>query len=244
MFSGKKRLRQAWLTSQRASVTANGGYTGVLGVFGTAPFVMVLARRGAALFVQACVSLGLGAGHGLGCALELGLSRHNIVVLSSKPAGHPCFRHTVWSCKQPFWDSIQVDRGVMDWVTMQRRAKPRTQQWKQEEEGCKNRRMVEIFVAVSILKTFLLEVSPNDKVGDVVRQIPSCAGCSRRDVYVTCEGRVLRRSDGLKKEEQSREETGRGPKETGPVADVARVEGRGRTEERQRSSDSGGDRRK
>ena len=47
-------------------------------------------------------------------------------------------------------------------------------------------------------KEFAIKVSPNDKVSDVVRRIPSSACSSRHDVYVTCEGRVLRRSDELK----------------------------------------------
>ena len=43
-----------------------------------------------------------------------------------------------------------------------------------------------------------MDVSLSDKVDDVVRRIPSSVCCSRHDVYVTCEGRVLRRSDELK----------------------------------------------
>ena len=55
-----------------------------------------------------------------------------------------------------------------------------------------------MFVKVDGSKAFPLEVSLSDKVGDVVKRIPSSACDSKRDVYMTCEGRVIRRSDDLK----------------------------------------------
>ena len=45
---------------------------------------------------------------------------------------------------------------------------------------------------------FPLEVSLSDKIGDVVKRIPSSPCDSKRDENMTCEGRVIRRSDDLK----------------------------------------------
>ena len=45
--------------------------------------------------------------------------------------------------------------------------------------------MVQIFVKTDGSKTFPLEVSPDDKCGDVVTRIPNSACGSRRDVYGT-----------------------------------------------------------
>ena len=41
-------------------------------------------------------------------------------------------------------------------------------------------------------------MSPNDKVGDVVKRIPGSVRCERRGVHVTSGGRVLRRSEELR----------------------------------------------
>ena len=41
-------------------------------------------------------------------------------------------------------------------------------------------------------------VSLSDKAGDVVKRIPSSVCDSKRCVYMTCEGRVIRRGDELK----------------------------------------------
>ena len=46
-------------------------------------------------------------------------------------------------------------------------------------------------------KVFPQELSLSDKVGDVLKRIPSRAHDCKRDVYMTCEGRVIRRSDDL-----------------------------------------------
>ena len=53
--------------------------------------------------------------------------------------------------------------------------------------------MIQIFVNVNGSRTFPLDVSPDDKVDDVITQIQS-----EKDVYVTMRGRVLKRSEKLK----------------------------------------------
>ena len=53
--------------------------------------------------------------------------------------------------------------------------------------------MIQIFVKVNESRTFPLDVSPDDKVDDVIKQIQS-----EEDVYVTLHGRVLKRSEKLK----------------------------------------------
>ena len=55
------------------------------------------------------------------------------------------------------------------------------------------RRTIQIFVKVNESRTFPLDVSPEDKVDDVIKQIQS-----EEDVYVTLYGRVLTRSEKLK----------------------------------------------
>ena len=69
-----------------------------------------------------------------------------------------------------------------------------------EDEGMvkiprKNRQVVQIFVKVDGSKTFPLMVSPRDKVDGVIRRI---LNNGKSDVYMTCEGRALRRSDELR----------------------------------------------
>ena len=73
----------------------------------------------------------------------------------------------------------------------------RTQEPRQPEEVRKNRPMVQIFVKVNGSKTFPLIVSPSDKVDEVMRRIRNNVKSSKSDVYMTCEGRVLRWSDEL-----------------------------------------------
>ena len=48
------------------------------------------------------------------------------------------------------------------------------------------RRTIQIFVKVNESRTFPLDVSPDDKVDDVIKQIQS-----EEDMYVTLHGRVL-----------------------------------------------------
>ena len=56
------------------------------------------------------------------------------------------------------------------------------------------RRMVQIFVKVDGMKTVAMEVSPEDKVQKILNTVSG----SDWDVYVTCGGRILRKSDKLK----------------------------------------------
>ena len=56
------------------------------------------------------------------------------------------------------------------------------------------RKMVQIFVKVDGLKTVKMEVSPKDKVQKILNTVSG----SDRDVYMMCEGRILRKSDKLK----------------------------------------------
>ena len=69
-----------------------------------------------------------------------------------------------------------------------------------EDEGMgkiprKNRQMVQIVVKVDGSKIFPLMVSPRDEVDDVMRRI---LNNGKSDVYMTREGRALRRSDELR----------------------------------------------
>ena len=62
----------------------------------------------------------------------------------------------------------------------------------------------------------MTDAAPSDKVSKM-RKIPSSACCSKRDVYVTLEGRVLRRSDGSIVQVTSRTRGGgkkKGPRKT------------------------------
>ena len=61
-----------------------------------------------------------------------------------------------------------------------------------------NRQMIHIFVEVNGLKETLLDVSMTDTVGDMVRKIPNLVCSSKQEVYMTCEGRVLRWNDELR----------------------------------------------
>ena len=54
-------------------------------------------------------------------------------------------------------------------------------------------RIVQFFVKVNECKTFPLDVTPDNKVDDVIKQIQN-----DEDVYVTMHGRVLKRSEKLK----------------------------------------------
>ena len=56
---------------------------------------------------------------------------------------------------------------------------------------------VQIFVQVEG-RTLPVEMSPTGKVGDIVSRVTSGARGEKQDMYVTCEGKVLRKSDELK----------------------------------------------
>ena len=93
---------------------------------------------------------------------------------------------------------VEVETG---WVTVKGRTKQRRQQGRDEaneKSDGRTFRTIQNFVKVDGSKVFPLEVSLSDKVGDVVKRIPSSACDSKCDVCMTCEGRVIRRSDDLK----------------------------------------------
>ena len=75
----------------------------------------------------------------------------------------------------------EVEKNVTGWTLVTRSAK-------------QMRRMVQIFVKVDEMKMFAMEVSTEDKVQKILNTV------SGRDwtVYVTCEGRTLRKGDKLK----------------------------------------------
>ena len=74
----------------------------------------------------------------------------------------------------------QVKKDVTSWTVVTRNKREK-------------RRTIQIFVKVHESRTFPLDVSADDKVDDVIKQIQS-----EEDVYVTLHGRVLKRSEKLK----------------------------------------------
>ena len=56
-------------------------------------------------------------------------------------------------------------------------------------------RAIHIFIKVDGSKVLPLEMSPRNTVGDIMRRIPNSACDEKQEVYVTCEGGVLRGSD-------------------------------------------------
>ena len=104
------------------------------------------------------------------------------------------------------------------------------------------RRTVQIFVKVDECKAFPLEVSPNDKVSDIVKRIPSSACDNRHDVHVTYEGRE-RRVEELRDRQWKHcpvhDQDARWRKKQSQEHDETRTEVRGRAEERQGSGDAG-----
>ena len=74
----------------------------------------------------------------------------------------------------------QVEKDVMDWTMVRRNKRQK-------------KRTVQIFVKVNESKAFPIDVSPDVRVNDVIRQIQS-----DEDAYATMHGRMLRRSEKLK----------------------------------------------
>ena len=58
----------------------------------------------------------------------------------------------------------------------------------------RQKKTVQIFVKLDEMKTVLREVSPEDKVQEILNTV----GGSEQDVYVTCEGKMLRKDEQLK----------------------------------------------
>ena len=75
----------------------------------------------------------------------------------------------------------EVEKNVTGWTLVTRSAK-------------QMRKMVQIFVKEGGMKTVQMELSPDDKVQKILNTVSG----SDRDVYVMCEGRILRESDKLK----------------------------------------------
>ena len=103
--------------------------------------------------------------------------------------------------------SEEVEGDAMDWTVVTRRTRKKRTEGQgavsEDKRTLKSRdRTIQIFVKVDGCKVLPLEMSPNDKVGDVVRRILrrilSRVRCESRDVYVTSGGRVLRRSEELR----------------------------------------------
>ena len=95
------------------------------------------------------------------------------------------------------WMERKVDQDVMDedigetWIEVKRR--PRTRGTKACQRRSENfDRWFRSSSRCTGRKTFLLMVSPSDKVDDVMKRIRNNEMSSRSDVYMTCEGRVLR----------------------------------------------------
>ena len=89
-------------------------------------------------------------------------------------------------------ESKHVAEDVLAWL-VQNKTRQGTTQGKHENESRKSCQ-TEIFVKVDGSKAFPLDVSLSDKFGDIVERIPNSA-CSKRDVYVICERRVIRSDD-------------------------------------------------
>ena len=91
-------------------------------------------------------------------------------------------------------ESEQVAEDGTDWVEVRRRTRRRPVEEGDEDEGEESCRTVQIFVKMDGSKAFPMEVSPSDKVSDVVRWIQRSVRSSSRDVHGTSGGRVFLRS--------------------------------------------------
>ena len=86
-------------------------------------------------------------------------------------------------------------------------------------------RTFQIFVKTDDLKTMTMDVTPNDKIQDVVRR---GMGYSKHDAYVTCEGRMLNENDELKSSEV---------RDGSTVRVVSRLRGGGRHKEKRNKAE-------
>ena len=90
-------------------------------------------------------------------------------------------------------ESEQVDEDETGWVEVRRRTRRRVVEEGGNDEGGKSRKKVQIFVKMNKSKTIAVDVSPNNKVSDMMKRIPNSG-----DMYETSGGRVLRGSDKLR----------------------------------------------
>ena len=70
------------------------------------------------------------------------------------------------------------------------------QQQRQKDAEQQPAMTVQIFVNVDEFKACPMDVSLSGRVGDVLKRISNSACCSERDVYVTCERRLLETTGG------------------------------------------------
>ena len=94
-----------------------------------------------------------------------------------------------------------VEKDVMDGRsrnTRRRKSQGEGGVPEEKETSASAGRADQIFVKMDGFKTLPLDVSPNDKVGDILRWIQSSACDSKQDMYATCEGRVLMKDDEFK----------------------------------------------
>ena len=66
--------------------------------------------------------------------------------------------------------------------------------WTVVTRNKRQKKTVQIFIKLDEVKTVLREVSPEDKVQEILNTV----GGSEQDVYVTCEGKMLRKDEQLK----------------------------------------------
>ena len=90
-------------------------------------------------------------------------------------------------------ESEQVDEDVTGWVEVRRRIRRRAVGRRDNDEDVKSRELVQIFVKMDGSRTVAMDVSQNDKVGDMMNRILNGV-----DMYLTSGGSVLRRSDKLR----------------------------------------------
>ena len=79
--------------------------------------------------------------------------------------------------------------------TMQRR-RPGGHEEAYPKSGGSGSRGIQIFVKMDDSKAVTMDAAPSDKVIDVMRRVSVCD--SKRDMYVTFEGRLLRKSDEVR----------------------------------------------
>ena len=86
----------------------------------------------------------------------------------------------------------------MDWLKVKRKNRQERSHDGSEERNRKSRKIIQIFVKVDGSKVTPTKASPTDKVGDKVKKIVDSKNHHTTGVYVTPEGRVLRRNEELK----------------------------------------------